>query len=195
MRGHLHFFAFGSTIYGKAAVRAAKDKEGTIMHNQLTRVDIRKMEEEIEYRITVRRPELLKEVVRTRAFGDLSENAEYHIAKQEKNANERRIRYLQNMIRTAEIVETTADEHILGLYDTVTFLVEEDNTEETWRIVTTARADALANRISGESPAGKALLGKKVGDRVKIEVNPSYSYYVKITKIEKGGDDETLEIR
>ena len=160
------------------------------MHNQLTEVDIQKMKEEIEYRITVRRPHLLKEVVRTRAFGDLSENAEYHIAKQEKNANDRRIRYLQNMIKTAEVVSVNT----LGLFDTVTIYVEEDDTEETYRLVTTARADALDNRISGESPMGKALLGHKVGDRILIEVNPNYSYYVVIRAIEKGSDDASLSI-
>lgn len=165
------------------------------MHNQLTPVDIKKMQEEIEHRITVLRPKLLKEVVRTRAFGDLSENAEYHIAKQEKNANERRIRYLQNMIKTAEVVNTTENADILGLFDTVKILVEEDNSEEIYRIVTTMRADVMKNLISGESPAGKALLGHSVGDRVKIEVNPSYSYYVKIIEITKGTDDESLEIR
>ena len=165
------------------------------MFNKLTEVDIKKMKDEIEYRITVLRPQLLKEVVRTRAFGDLSENAEYHIAKQEKNANDRRIRFLQNMIKTAEVVELTENENVLGLFDTVTVYVEEDETEETYRIVTTMRADAMDNRISGESPAGKALLGHKKGDRVKIEVNPQYSYYVKILKIEKGTDDENIEIR
>lgn len=165
------------------------------MHNQLTEVDIRKMKEEIEHRITVVRPQLLKEVVRTRAFGDLSENAEYHIAKQEKNANDRRIRYLQNMIKTAEVVATTKDTEVLGLFDTVKVYVEEDGSEETYRLVTTMRADVMQNRISGESPAGKALLGHRVGDRVKIEVNPSYSYYVKILSIEKGSDDDSLEIR
>lgn len=164
------------------------------MHNQLTEVDIRKMKEEIEYRITVRRPTLLKEVVRTRAFGDLSENAEYHIAKQEKNANERRIRYLQNMIKTAEVVSVNTDADTLGLFDTVTVYVEEDDAEETYRLVTTARADALKSRISGESPMGKALLGHKVGDRILIEVNPNYSYYVVIRAIEKGSDDASLSI-
>ncbi len=165
------------------------------MYNELTAVDIQKMKEEIEHRITVLRPNLLKEVVRTRAFGDLSENAEYHIAKQEKNANERRIRFLQNMIKTATVVEVGGDENTLALFDKVTVLVEEDNVEETYHIVTTLRADILQNRISGESPAGKALLGHKVGDRVKIDVNPTYSYYVKILSIEKGVDDASIELR
>ena len=165
------------------------------MHNKLTKVDIEKMKAEIEHRICTLRPQLLKEVVRTRAFGDLSENAEYHIAKQEKNANERRIRYLQNMIISAQIIETEKDENKIGVFDTVTLLIEEDNTEETYTIVTTMRANASEMRISGESPMGKALIGKSVGDRVLIEVNANYSYYVKILDIKKGTDDESLEIR
>lgn len=165
------------------------------MNNKLTEVDIKKMKKEIEYRITELRPKLLKEVVRTRAFGDLSENAEYHIAKQEKNANERRIRFLQNMIKTAEVVETNSDENTVGLFDKVTVFIEEDNEEETYQIVTTMRAEVMENRISIESPAGKALAGKKIGERVLITVNPSYSYYVKIVSIEKGVDDETIALR
>lgn len=165
------------------------------MHNKLTEIDIKKMKEEIEYRTCVLRPNLLKEVVRTRAFGDLSENAEYHIAKQEKNANERRIRYLNNMINTAEIVKIEGDENTVGLFDEITVYVFEDDCEETYKIVTTMRAEIMENRISNESPAGKALLGKKIGERVVIEVNPSYSYEVEIRKIVKGKDDETIELR
>ncbi len=165
------------------------------MNNKLTEVDIKKMKEEIEYRITELRPKLLKEVVRTRAFGDLSENAEYHIAKQEKNANERRIRFLQNMIKTAQVVETNSDENTVGLFDKVTVFIEEDNQEETYQIVTTMRAEVMENRISIESPAGKALVGKKTGERVLINVNPNYSYYVKIVSIEKGVDDENIALR
>ena len=164
------------------------------MHDELTAVDIKKMEQEVEYRRLQLRPQLLEDVKTAREFGDLSENAEYHIAKQEKNANDRRIRYLQNMIKTAEVVSVNTDADTLGLFDTVTIYVEEDDTEETYRLVTTARADALDNRISGESPMGKALLGHKVGDRILIEVNPNYSYYVVIRAIEKGSDDASLSI-
>lgn len=165
------------------------------MHNELTEVDIKKMKEEVEYRTCVLRPELLKEVVRTRAFGDLSENAEYHIAKQEKNANERRIRFLNNMINTAVVVKVEGDENTVGLFDKVTVYVEEDDCEEQYMIVTTMRAEIFDNRISNESPAGKALLGRKIGERVTIQVNPSYSYDVVIRKIEKGTDDENIELR
>ncbi len=165
------------------------------MNDKLTEIDIKKMQEEIEYRTCVLRPKLLKEVVRTRAFGDLSENAEYHIAKQEKNANDRRIRFLQNMIKTAEVVELTADADTVGLFDRVTVYVEEDEEEESYVIVTTMREDALRGFVSNESPIGIALLGKKTGERVLITVNDKISYYVKIVKIEKGADDENLRLR
>lgn len=165
------------------------------MHNELTEVDIKKMKEEIEYRTCVLRPELLKEVVRTRAFGDLSENAEYKIAKQEKNANERRIRFLNNMINTAVIVKVEGDENTIGLFDKVTVYVPEDDSEEQYMIVTTMRAEIFDNRISNESPAGKALLGRKIGETVTIQVNENYSYDVVIRKIEKGIDDENIELR
>ena len=165
------------------------------MHNELTEIDIKKMKEEIEYRTCVLRPELLKEVVRTRAFGDLSENAEYKIAKQEKNANERRIRFLNNMINTAVIVKIEGDENTIGLFDKVTVYVPEDDCEEQYMIVTTMRAEIFDNRISNESPAGKALLGRKIGETVTIQVNENYSYDVVIRKIEKGIDDENIELR
>ena len=165
------------------------------MHNELTEVDIKKMKQEVEYRTCVLRPELLKEVVRTRAFGDLSENAEYHIAKQEKNANERRIRFLNNMINTAVVVKIEGDENTVGLFDKVTVYVEEDDCEEEYMIVTTMRAEIFDNRISNESPAGKALLGRKLGERVTIQVNPGYSYDVVIRKIIKGKDDENIDLR
>lgn len=165
------------------------------MHNKLTSIDIKKMQEEIEYRTCVLRPKLLKEVVRTRAFGDLSENAEYHVAKQEKNANDRRIRFLQNMIRTAEVVEVKTEEGTVGLFDRVTVYVEEDDAEETYVIVTTMREDALKGYISNESPLGSSLLGRREGDRVTVVVNPSCSYDLLVRRIEKGADDETLSLR
>ncbi len=165
------------------------------MHNKLTVVDIQKMQEEIEHRTCVLRPQLLKEVARTRAFGDLSENAEYHIAKQEKNANERRIRFLKNMIATAEIIEVGGDETSIGLFDEVRYVMENTGKEKTVKLVTTMRADVLADRISNESPLGKILLGKKVGDRVTVHVNENMSYDITIKEIKKGTDDGDIELR
>ena len=100
------------------------------MHNELTAVDIKKMQEEIDYRSLELRPKLLAEVQRTREFGDLSENAEYKEAKREKNKNESRIRYLKNMIATAKVIEVKKKDDEVCLFDTVTYYVEEDDEEE-----------------------------------------------------------------
>jgi transcription elongation factor GreA len=165
------------------------------MRDQLTQSDIDKMQEEIDYRKLVKRPELIEHVKEMRAHGDLSENFEYHAAKREKNRNESRIRYLERMIKTAQIIsdDSAADE--VGMNNTVTVYVEEDDGEETYRIVTTVRSDSLLHLISIESPMGKALLGRKVGDRVEVKVNDNYSYYVVIRKIEKTTDDSKDKIR
>ena len=165
------------------------------MYDELTPIDIKKMQDELDYRISVLRPKIIEEVKFTRSFGDLSENFEYHAAKRERGKNESRIRYLRNMIKTAVIIDTTSDNDVVGLFDTVTFYVEEDDCEETVRLATSLRRDPFQSIISKESPLGSALMGKKVGDRVEVKVNPEYSYYVEIRKIEKGSDDDSLEIR
>lgn len=165
------------------------------MRDQLTQSDIKKMEEEIEYRKLVKRPELLESVKETRAHGDLSENFEYHAAKREKNKNESRIRYLERMIKTANVIsdESAGDE--VGINNTITIYIPEDEEEEVYRIVTTVRSDSLNNLISIESPLGKALLGHKVGDRVNVQVNDKFSYEVEIRKIDKTSDDSEDKIR
>ena len=165
------------------------------MNNQLTKSDIKKMEEEIEYRKVVKRYELLDAVKEARAHGDLSENFEYHAAKREKNINESRIRYLEKMIKTAHIIEdTTADDEV-GINNQVTVLFEEDGETETYKIVTTVRGDSLKNLISIESPLGKALMRHKEGDRVEVFVNADVSYFVKILKIDNNKDDSDDKIR
>ena len=164
------------------------------MHDELTAVDIKKMQEEVDYRMCVLRPQLLAEVQRTREFGDLSENAEYKEAKREKNKNESRIRYLKNMIATAKVIKVETNSNAVCLFDTVAFYIEEDDEVVERKIVTTLRQDSLKGLLSKESPLGKALLGKKVGDRICVKVNESYSYYVQIRSIEKGEDDESIPI-
>ncbi len=159
------------------------------MHNELTQTDIRLMQEELDHRRIHLRPQLLEAVKEARAFGDLSENFEYKAAKQEKNRNESRIRFLENMIRTAVVIPDRSDAGKVGLYDKVSVYLEEDEETEVYQIVTTVRQDALHGRISKESPMGKALLGKAVGERIYVEVNPSYGYYAVIKAIEKGEDD------
>lgn len=165
------------------------------MYDELTQVDIDKMKEELEYRLTKVRPAILEDVKFARSHGDLSENAEYHAAKRERGKNESRIRYLRNMIKTAVIIDSSSDNDKVGLFDTVTYYVEEDDCEEQVKIVTMLRRDPFQRIISKESPLGSALMGKKVGDRVCVSIDNDYSYYVVVRKIEKGEDDASLEIR
>ena len=160
------------------------------MYNELTPNDIKKMEEEIEYRIHVVRKEALEEVKTARAHGDLSENFEYHAAKREKNRNESRIRYLQKMIKTATIISDESAEDEAGVNNTVEIFYEDDKSTERIKLVTTVRGDSLEGLISIESPLGKALLGHKVGDRVLVEVNDSVKYYVVIKAIENSDDSD-----
>ena len=164
------------------------------MYDELTEVDIKKMEEEIEYRSSVLGPALLAEMKRTREFGDLSENAEYKEAKREKRRNEGRIRYLQNMIRTAHVIEIKENENEVCLFDRVRIYNERMDAEKEIQIVTTLRQNALLGFISKESPLGSAVMGKRVGDRVLVTVNDKTSYYVKILEIKKGEDNEELPI-
>ena len=159
------------------------------MHNELTRKDIELMRQELEHRRNVLRPQLLEAVKEARAFGDLSENFEYTAAKQEKNRNDSRCRYLENMIKTAVVVSEKSAEGTVGLYDRVTLYVEEDDEEIVCQIVTTMRQDALNGRVSKESPVGRAVLGRRLGDRVTVQVNDSYSYDVVIRAIEPGEDN------
>ena len=164
------------------------------MYDELTEVDIRKMQEEMDYRIRELRPQLIEEVQTARAFGDLSENYEYKCAKQEKNRNDSRIRYLERMIRTAKVIKVQEQADAVGLFDTVTIYNEMLEKEMTVRIVTTLRQDALKGLISKESPVGQALMGHRVGDRVQVAVSPELKYTVEIRSIEKGTDDESLDI-
>lgn len=165
------------------------------MHDQLTESDIRRMEEEIEYRKLVLRPRLLEDVKEARAHGDLSENFEYHAAKREKNRNESRIRFLDRMIRTADVISDKSAEDEVGINNTVTVMFLEDGSTEVYKIVTTVRGNSLEGLISNESPLGKALLGHKAGDVVSVQVNADFGYQAKITKIENTVDDGSDKIR
>ena len=164
------------------------------MYDELTRADLQKMQEEIDYRVQQLRPKLIEDVQTARAFGDLSENYEYKCAKQAKNRNDSRIRYLERMIRTAKVIKVQEQADAVGLFDTVTIYNEMLKKEMTVRIVTTLRQDALKGLISKESPVGQALMGHRVGDRVQVAVSPELKYTVEIRSIEKGTDDESLDI-
>ena len=170
------------------------------MNNQLTEKDIKKMEEEIEYRKLVVRKQAIEAVKEARAQGDLSENFEYYAAKKDKNKNESRIRYLERMIKTAEIVSDDSGEDEVGLNNTVEVYFEEDDEVEKFKLTTTVRGNSLEGRISIESPIGKAILGHKVGDRVFVKVNDDYGYYVDkkkrtIKSSENTVDDGTDKLR
>lgn len=163
------------------------------MYDRLTRRDIEKMEQELENRKLVVRKEALEEVKEARAQGDLSENFEYKAAKRVKNRNESRIRYLERMIKTAQLVEDDSGEQEAGVNDRVLVYIPEDDCEEEYKIVTTIRADVMKNRISIESPLGRALLKHQAGDTVTVELENGGSYEVQIRQIRKS-DDESEEI-
>lgn len=159
------------------------------MHNELTKKDLELMKQELDHRRLELRPQLLEEVKTARGFGDLSENFEYKAAKRERGKNESRIRFLENMIRTAVVVEDRSAADAVGLYDKVTVYLEEDGEEEVYQIVTTVRQDALRGRISKESPVGKALLGRKIGERFQVQAESGYTWEGVVRAIEKGRDD------
>lgn len=163
------------------------------MYDELTQVDIDKMRAELDERVHKLRPKLIEQVQIARGFGDLSENFEYKAAKQEKNRNESRIRYLERMIKTAKVISAGSGDGV-ALFDTVTLWVEEDQEEQIITLVTTLRQDPLHDKISKESPLGRAILGKRVGDKAHVQVNETYGYDVEIRSIEKGEDDESLSI-
>lgn len=165
------------------------------MRERLTKSDVKKIEEEIEYRKLVVRKEAIEAVKEARAHGDLSENFEYHAAKKDKGKNDSRIRYLERMLKTAEIISDESKEDEVGINNTVTVYFEEDGEEQVFRLVTSIRGNSMKNLISTESPMGKAILGHKAGDRVQIKVNENYSYYVVIRKIENTEEDENDAIR
>ena len=160
------------------------------MREKLTNSDVQKIQEEIDHRKLVVRPECLEAVKEARAQGDLSENFEYHAAKREKNINESRIRYLENMLKNAIIISDASKEDEVGLNKNVTLYMEDDDEEEVYKLVTSIRGNSMNNMISTESPLGKAILHHKVGDRVEVKISDTYSYFVVVRKIEQSGDEE-----
>lgn len=165
------------------------------MRERLTESDVRKIEEEIEHRKLVVRKEAIEAVKEARAHGDLSENFEYHAAKKDKNKNESRIRYLERMLKNAEVVSDASEDGVVGINNRVTVYFPDDDEEETFKIVTSIRGNSLTGYISTESPIGKAIFGRKVGETVQVKVNENYSYQVEIREIINSTDDENDKIR
>ncbi len=164
------------------------------MHDELTAVDIRKMQEEIDYRTSQITPKLKEQLKAARDLGDLSENDEYHSVRRALNKNYGRIRYLRAMIDTAVVIDVDSADDTAGIFDKITIFDEETEEERVVTIVTTLRNDVIGGYISKESPFGQAILGHREGDRVEVVVNDKYSYFIQIRKIEKGQDDESLPI-
>ena len=161
-----------------------------MLHEKLTESDVKKIQEEIEHRKLVIRKEALESVKEARAHGDLSENFEYKAAKQYKNKNESRIRYLEKLLKNAQIIEDLSGSDEVGLNKLVRVYIPEDEEEEEYKIVTSIRGNSINGYISIESPLGKALLGHKVGDRVFVKVSDTYEYEVKILEISENTDDD-----
>ena len=164
------------------------------MYNELSEVDIRKMQEEIDYKMRVVRPKCIEDLKTARGFGDLSENYEYKAAKQELRRCDSRLRYLKRMIATAKVIKSDTREGVAGLFDKVEIEYEDDGERETITLMTTLREDAVNGIISKESPLGKAVMGRRVGDRALVKVTDDNQYYVRILSIEKGRDDDSLPI-
>lgn len=163
------------------------------MGQRLTRGDVAKIEAEIEMRRVELRPKLTAAVAEAAAQGDRSENFEYYAAKRENGHNNSRIRYLERMLRAAEIVEDAPEDEV-GVDKEVTIYIPEDDEEEVYTLVTPIRADSLHNIVSIESPIGRALLHRHVGDTVTIHVSDSYSYRAEIREIKDSASAGELDI-
>ncbi len=164
------------------------------MYNELSEVDIKKMQEEIDYKMRVVRPKCIEDLKTARGFGDLSENYEYKAAKQELRRCDSRLRYLKRMIATAKVIKSDTREGVASLFDRVTIEYVEDGDTETITLMTTLREDAVNGIISKESPLGRAVMGRRVGETATVKVNDEVSYTIRVLKIEKGSDDESLPI-
>ena len=160
---------------------------------ELTKQDIIDMEEEIKERIALRKT-LSEEVIDARSHGDLSENAEYHEARRTKGKNDSRIRYLKKLIRFGSIVKVDPTPNVVSFFDKVTLFFEEEDEEEVFIISTSVRTDAKKNIISKDSPLGSAIFGKKIGDRIFINVSDEVKYYVVIKDIQKSNGNQKLDI-
>lgn len=165
------------------------------MAEKLTKSDIEKIENEIQYRTQVVRPKALEALKEARAQGDLSENFEYYAAKREKNKNESRIRYLERILKTAQIVSTDSKEDEVGLNNTVEVYLEHLDKVKTYRLVTSIRNNPLEGMISLDSPVGKAIYGHRAGDRVYVRIDENRGYYATIRSIVNTTDESGDEIR
>ena len=165
------------------------------MGQELTKSDVKRIQDEIDHRKLVLRPQITREIAEAAAQGDRSENFEYYAAKKANRENNGRINYLERVLRFAKIIDDSSKEDEVGLNNTVTLYFEEDDEEEVYRIVTSIRGHSLLGLISNESPIGKAIMGHKVGDRCEVTTENGLSYYVVIRNIENTGESEDDHIK
>ena len=153
------------------------------MKKILTESNIKKLQEELEYRMTVRRAEIAKEKLIAAAHGDRSENAEYKAACEEYRENDNRIQHLLTLITTSTIIDDERmDKSIIGINTKAKIKFLDDDFEDTITLVTTLDAKPEDMLISIESDLGKALAGKRAGDVVEV-MAPGESYKVEILEI------------
>ncbi|MFO3665140.1 MULTISPECIES: transcription elongation factor GreA [unclassified Anaerococcus] len=143
----------------------------------LSKEYLEKLEDELEYLKTKRRPEIAEKIKIARSFGDLSENADYDEAKNEQGEIESRIAKVEDMIRNAKTIEVDLNSDEVGVGNTVTVHDEEFDETLDYKIVGTAESDPIKGFISNESPVGAALLGKKVDDRVEVATPNGKMYF------------------
>lgn len=165
------------------------------MGQELTKSDVEKIQAEIDHRKLVLRPQITKEIAEAAAQGDRSENFEYYAAKKANRENNGRINYLERVLRFARIIDDSSKDDEVGLNNTVTLYFEEDDEEETYRIVTSIRGNSIHGLISNESPIGRAIMGHKAGDRCTVRMENGISYDVIIRKIENTGESADDQIK
>ena len=152
--------------------------------NILTKTGRDQLEEELRFLKEVRRPEVIEKIKEARAQGDLSENAEYDAAKNEQGEVETRIAEIEEILKHSEVAEEAANSKVVYVGAFVTIADPETKEEETYQIVGTNEVDSMENKISVESPIGKAVIGHKTGETVTV-VAPACTYEIKIKKISK----------
>ncbi|MEQ8156881.1 MAG: transcription elongation factor GreA [Clostridiaceae bacterium] len=152
------------------------------MGKKLTKENIEKLREELDYRMTVRRAEIAKDKMIAAAHGDRSENAEYKAACADYRENDNRIQHLLTMISTATIIDENEDKSVLGINSKARIKFIEDEDETAITLVTTLDLDPENMYISIESDLGKALLGKKAHDIVEVNA-PGGTYTVEVLEI------------
>jgi len=149
---------------------------------KMTKEGLKNLEEELKYLVTVRRKEIAENIKQARDYGDLSENSEYDEAKNEQAVVEARIQQLEATLKNVQVIDVQENTKIVNVGSKVKVLFKDENEEEVFEIVGSNEADPDNNKISYESPVGKALMGAKAGKTVKVET-PSGLIEVKVLKI------------